>query len=505
MNLHKALYKWFGYTEFRKGQEEIIQSLLEGGDVLAMLPTGTGKSICYQLPALLSDGLTLVISPLLSLMQDQVQELRSNGIKRVAALNSMTGSDERDDIFHQLELYKLLYLSPEMLQSDWVVARLNRVKVSYLVVDEAHCISHWGKSFRTDYRKLAPVRKKLGNPPCLAITATATKLVQNDIVRQLELHSVKTYLYSVDRPTIAQHVQEVSSNQLKLEQLSEYIGSLTGPGIVYFQTRKWAESASDYLRQQGHNEVSYYHGGMLHEDRLLIQQQFMCGKLQLICCTSAFGMGVNKSDIRYVIHFQPPLDLESYLQEIGRAGRDGKKSVSILLYSHEDLMLAHSMIQKDTLDEFQLRTILSEVSKGGTISEPEERSICAAVHCSDTAYQIVKHELENQGYVYKNDWSSFSVEEVYPALKSKLDEHVSVMEGRLQSMWNWIKTDDCKRETILRYFSEILERKPRSCCTSCGLIIKNFYKKERNDQQSSVQEQDWRDQLNLVFMKGQSK
>ncbi|MEK4564819.1 ATP-dependent DNA helicase RecQ [Alkalihalobacillus sp. FSL R5-0424] len=502
MNLHKALYEWFGYSEFRMGQEEIIQSLLEGKDVLAMLPTGTGKSICYQLPALMSDGLTLVISPLLSLMQDQVQELKSNGIKRVAALNSMTQSDERDEIFNQLDRYQLLYLSPEMLQSDWVIARINRVKVTYIVVDEAHCISHWGKSFRTDYRKLAPVRKKLGNPPCLAITATATKLVQIDIIQQLELQSVETYLYSVDRPTIAQHVQEASSNQHKLQQLSEYVEALSGPGVIYFQTRKWAESASDYLRQQGHNGVSYYHGGMVHEDRLLIQQQFMSGKLQLICCTSAFGMGVNKSDIRYVIHFQPPLDLESYLQESGRAGRDGEKSISIVMYSHEDLMLSHSMIQKDTLDEFQLKTILTEVSRGKVLSEPEERSICAAVHCSDTAYQIVKHELENAGYVYKNDWKAFVVEEVYPLIKSKLDEHVKVMEERLQSMWKWIKTEDCKRETILHYFSEELEHKPNVCCTSCGLRIKDSFKQERLEEPSNDEALNWRDQLDLLFLKG---
>lgn len=237
MNLHKALYEWFGYSEFRMGQEEIIQSLLEGKDVLAMLPTGTGKSICYQLPALMSDGLTLVISPLLSLMH-QVQELKSNGIKRVAALNSMTQSDERDEIFNQLDRYQLLYLSPEMLQSDWVIARINRVKVTYIVVDEAHCISHWGKSFRTDYRKLAPVRKKLGNPPCLAITATATKLVQIDIIQQLELQSVETYLYSVDRPTIAQHVQEASSNQHKLQQLSEYVEALSVLGCYLFSNSK---------------------------------------------------------------------------------------------------------------------------------------------------------------------------------------------------------------------------------------------------------------------------
>ncbi|MBM0064602.1 RecQ family ATP-dependent DNA helicase [Alkalicoccobacillus gibsonii] len=504
MNLHKALYEWFGYSEFRMGQKEIIESLLKGKDVLAMLPTGTGKSICYQLPALLSNGLTLVISPLLSLMQDQVQELRSNGIKRVAALNGMTSSDERDEIIQQLDHYQLLYLSPEMLQSEWVVARLNRVNVCYIIVDEAHCISHWGKSFRTDYRKLAPVRKRLGNPPCLAITATATKLVQTDIIQQLELNSVATYLYSVDRPTIAQHVQEVSSNQMKLEQLSEYVGSFTGPGIIYFQTRKWAESASEYLRQQGHNGVSHYHGGMLHEDRLLIQQQFMIGQLQLICCTSAFGMGVNKSDIRYVIHFQPPLDLESYLQEIGRAGRDGKRSVSILLYNHEDLLLSHSMIQKDTLDDIQLRTILTELSQGHSLSEPEERSICAAVHCSDTAFSIVKHELENEGYLYKNDWKAFRVEDVYPLVKQKLNEHVSVIEDRLRSMWKWIKTDQCKRETILRYFSEELVNKPEVCCTSCGLRVEDFYRQEGSDQRSESNVKDWREQLNLVFMKGQT-
>ncbi|MCM2674297.1 RecQ family ATP-dependent DNA helicase [Alkalicoccobacillus plakortidis] len=500
MDLHKELKHWFGYSEFRMGQKDIIESLLKGQDVLAMLPTGTGKSICYQLPGFLSNGLTIVVSPLLSLMQDQVQELKSNGLKQIAALNSMVSNEERQFVLNHLHDYRLLYLSPEMLQSEYVLSKLKQTKVSFFIVDEAHCISHWGKSFRTDYRKLAPVRRALANPPCLAITATATEVVRDDIREQLQLNNVQSYIYSVDRPTIALDIKETSSNSTKLKELNEYVRSLEGPGLIYFQTRKWAEAASSYLQQQGHANVSYYHGGMVHEDRLLIQQQFMKDQLDLICCTSAFGMGVNKSNIRYVIHFQPPLDLESFLQEIGRAGRDGENSLSLLLYSAEDRQMAKTMIKKDLLDKSQLIHILSALSTGGKLTYAEEKLIYLPVNCSDTAYSVLRYQLEMENYVIRDQWQSFDVQTVYPKIEKALTEYGQVLEQRLNKIWEWIESNSCKRQQILRYFDEIMQSRPDACCSYCGLDRLELTNSKVHNQQASSFE--WVDHLNYVFLKG---
>ncbi|MDQ0205876.1 RecQ family ATP-dependent DNA helicase [Alkalicoccobacillus murimartini] len=501
MELHESLKKWFGYSEFRPGQREIIESLVSGQDVLAMLPTGTGKSICYQLPALLSDGLTIVVSPLLSLMLDQVQELKSKGMKQVAALNSMISKEERQSVLTHLSHYRLLYVSPEMLQSDWVLSKLKQINVRYFVVDEAHCISHWGKSFRTDYRKLAPIKRYLGHPPCLAITATATEEVRKDIKEQLQLQDESSYIYSVDRKNIALHIQETDSKETKLEQLLDYVNTVKGPGIVYFQSRKWTESAAEYLRSQGHTNVSFYHGGMVQEDRLLIQQQFMNGQLNLICCTSAFGMGLNKSDIRYVIHFHLPLDLESYLQEIGRAGRDGNQSLAILLYNKDDLGLATSMIQRDVMRSDQLVHILTALSEGGAFSPEKEVSIYTSIGVSESAFSILRYQLEQQQFVHRGNWKSFDVETVYSQMDHMLVEYRKVVERRLSNVYQWVETSQCKRERILHYFGEPAVEKPKLCCSSCGISVSDFELIQQNEDRVLGSVTDWQNQLNRVFLK----
>ncbi|MCT8138846.1 ATP-dependent DNA helicase RecQ [Anaerobacillus sp. CMMVII] len=238
MNVKKALYNFFKLTSFRTGQQEIIHDLLRGQDVLAMLPTGAGKSLCYQLPAFMLPGLTVVVSPLLSLMEDQVQQLKSKGLKKVIALNSFLSYEERDLALRQLHEQKLIYVSPEILQSKFVMGKLNKLKVSLFVVDEAHCISQWGHEFRTDYLKLKEARHQLGNPPCLAITATATKEVQKDITEKLSLTDYQTHIYSMDRENIAMVIhRDANTVQEKVETLVTFVQKFQGPGIIYASTR----------------------------------------------------------------------------------------------------------------------------------------------------------------------------------------------------------------------------------------------------------------------------
>ncbi|WP_088102253.1 RecQ family ATP-dependent DNA helicase [Halalkalibacter urbisdiaboli] len=497
MNLEDALYTWFGYSSFRSGQKEIIEAVLSGADVLAMLPTGTGKSICYQLPALLSDGLMVVVSPLLSLMEDQVQQLKSEGIKAVAAINSFTNPRERDILLQQLHTYKMIYTSPEMLQSRLFQNRLQQVKISYFVIDEAHCISQWGHDFRTDYLRLSEVRQALGTPPCLAITATATKAVQKDIVEKMELKQPQLFIHSVDRPNLVLAVESFETLSEKVERLKEVIKDLKGPGMVYFSSRTWSENIALLLQQEGVEGVSYYHGGMTNEDRLLIQQQFMNGQLQLICCTSAFGMGINKKDIRYVIHFHYPIQLESYVQEIGRAGRDGEKSLALLLYCKEDRKLAQSLLDRESLHDGHIRSILSLLIQVSQLTKEEEQRICQAASCTETAWQTLRFQLEQIGVLRGNNVRRFSIDAVFEELKYQFESRRAEKQKKLYELEKWIVSSTCRREQLLTYFAEEKQFDLEWCCDRCGYDYNVFIDKR---EPTVVTKETWQEELAHVFL-----
>src|SRR5690606_18201070 len=322
MNLNQILKEKFNHTTFREGQKEVIEDIMSGHDVMALLPTGGGKSLCYQLPAQILEGSVLVVSPLVALMEDQVLQIKKMGEKRVIALNSFLTLEKKRRVLPNLHKYKYIFASPEILQSPHILNRLKRIRFSLFVVDEAHCISQWGHDFRPDYSRLGEIRMEIGAPPCLALTATATKEVLEDIRNKLELAQPKMHIHSIDRPNIAIVVKKVESLEEKKEALLKYANELQGPGIIYFSSRLWAENISQYLKDKGFERVAYYHGGMEQEKRMLIQEQFINNQISIICSTNAFGMGVNKSDIRFVIHFHYPSQMEAYLQEIGRAGRD---------------------------------------------------------------------------------------------------------------------------------------------------------------------------------------
>ncbi|WP_100407170.1 RecQ family ATP-dependent DNA helicase [Bacillus solitudinis] len=496
MVLEKALKTWFGYSTFRPGQKEIIKEVLTGRDVLAVLPTGTGKSICYQLPALISKGLTLVVSPLLSLMEDQVQELKSTGIKSVAAINSFTEKRERDEVMSRLQEYNLIYTSPEMLQSPYFQQKLKKCSVSLFVIDEAHCLSQWGHDFRTDYLRLAEVRQALDSPPCLAITATATEEVQHDILRIMNMKA-RTFLYSVDRSNLCLSVESFENLHDKLKRLKSLIKTLKGNGMVYFSSRAWTESTALMLQNEGIEGVSYYHGGMTTEDRLLIQQQFMSGQLQLICCTSAFGMGINKKDIRYVIHFHYPLQLESYVQEIGRAGRDGENSLAVLLYCKEDQKLAKALSTGELLSDEQIRVLLTELSTSDYLSIEKERHLSELTGCSENAWQTLRYQLESRGVLQSNKIRPFSLESLSKDVKYEQDLRALDRQKKLYTFEAWIHSATCKREKLLAYFSEELKSKPVACCHVCGFNIQKY----QDDLPAQTKDiRSWEEMLATIFL-----
>jgi ATP-dependent DNA helicase RecQ len=328
------LNEFWGYDDFRPMQEDIIRSVLEKKDTLALLPTGGGKSICFQVPALLMDGLCLVISPLIALMQDQVASLRQKGINAVV-LHSGLSFFEVKRTLQEITAgdTKFLYLSPERLESTLFKEYLPALEVSLIVIDEAHCISQWGYDFRPPYLRIANLREELPEVPVIALTASATPQVQEDIVQKLQFNSSNIFRQSFERPNISYSSFAVDS---KINKLIEILNNVPGSGIVYCGSRKQTKELAYLLGLQGIN-AEHYHAGLSPEERSSKQQAWIGGQTRLIVCTNAFGMGIDKPDVRSVIHFDIPDSLENYYQEAGRAGRDGKKAFAVLLHQQTNL------------------------------------------------------------------------------------------------------------------------------------------------------------------------
>lgn len=344
--LTAVLKEKFGFDSFKPGQAEVLEALTAGKNTLAMLPTGGGKSLIYQMMGNMRDGLVIIVTPLLSLMQDQVARLNYAGEPKVVALNSTLPQDARRTILRSLDQYKFLFVSPEMLGQTVVQSALRKVKINLLVVDEAHTIVSWGPDFRPDYLALPQVHKKLGQPQLLLLTATATPKMMTDITVPFGLPESGWFIYrqSVDRPNIYLHTETLANEGQKRERLADLVRQLQGPGIVYFSSRKLATSMADWLAENTGRRVAAYHAGLDTMSRYRIQQQFMLGQIDVIAATSAFGMGIDKDNVRYVIHYHLSNDLANYLQEIGRAGRDGEQSAAILLYVPGDENLQLNMI-----------------------------------------------------------------------------------------------------------------------------------------------------------------
>lgn len=333
MQFEENLKKYFGYNEFRPHQKDIIQHLCQGKDVLAILPTGSGKSLCYQLPALMLPGFAVIVSPLISLMQDQVVSMNKSGIP-AAFLNSSLRHEDAGELLRNLSSYKLIFISPERFANLNFREQLSKVNVSFFAIDEAHCISQWGHSFRPDYRQLSLLKKEFPNSPVLALTATATPDVEKDIATQLVMSNPYIIKSSFDRPNLTIRINEKEDTTRQLQKfLNDHQDQ---SGIIYCSTRKGVDNTFNELKNLGYN-VGKYHAGLSDSDRSNVQHAFIYDKLKLMVATVAFGMGIHKPDIRFVIHMDMPKNIEQYYQEIGRAGRDGLPSECLMLYGSQDL------------------------------------------------------------------------------------------------------------------------------------------------------------------------
>jgi len=473
VELEKLLYSTYGFNSFRPGQREVIEAVLRGEDVIALLPTGMGKSMCYQLPAHLLPGSVLIVSPLLSLMQDQVAQLKKMGEKSVVAINSFLKPEDKEKIWSTLGQYRFIFISPEMLVQPFVKKQLQRVSISLLVADEAHCISQWGFDFRPDYLRIAEILPLLNNPQVLALTATATSKVTNEIKKYLNIQKPFVYTHPMDRKNLVYDVKKFDESREKMEWLKNHVSRFDGPGIIYAGTRKKAQQLASKLTALGISS-SFYHGGMEHQDRIFVQQQFQNGELDWVCSTNAFGMGVHIPNIRHVIHFQLPTSVEGYVQEVGRAGRDGKPALATLLYADGD----EGLLQTLVLDELPSKREIEEVY--GSKGDPERLVGQGIVR--ETALRVIlywKSQLPLEGTL------------------RQIEELQGEKIRQAEKIRKLIYIKSCIRQYISECFEQQLLDKPANCCVNDGIEYTVF--QSQPVQKKKEVSTSWKDRLNALL------
>ncbi len=336
----------FGLKSFRRGQIEVVDSVIAGDDTMCIMPTGGGKSLCYQLPTMARDGLTIVVSPLIALMKDQVDALCELGIAATLINSSVSPADQ----MHRIDgmkrgQYKFVYIAPERLRSSSFMRTIQECNIQLLAIDEAHCISQWGHDFRPDYARLGGFRQRLGQPQTIALTATATALVRDDICKVLELNEPSVFVSGFARENLSLRVESSSSNSWRDQRLVEFLRTRDGAGIIYASTRKNCEQVVELLKDQIDRPIAFYHAGLMPDERRKVQDEFMTGKIPIVVATNAFGMGIDKSDLRFVVHYNLPGSIEAYYQEAGRAGRDGLQSQCLMFYSYQDRFIQEFFIE----------------------------------------------------------------------------------------------------------------------------------------------------------------
>lgn len=479
MNLQHALKQYFGYDAFRPGQHEIIENILAGNDVVAILPTGMGKSLCYQLPGYLFEKPVLIVSPLLSLMQDQVDQLKQMGEKRVVALNSFLSFEQKRYALHYLQEYRFIFVSPEMLLQPQVKARIAEMDLSLIVADEAHCISQWGFDFRPDYLRIGEIFTQPNRPPILALSATATDSVLQDIQHYLTMTTPFHSMHSVNRENIYLAKMLFSYKEEKIDWIVDHVQKTAGPGIIYTQSRAKAEAISLQLLQQNISAAAY-HAGKEAQDRQFIQQQFLSGQLEWIVATNAFGMGVHKDNVRQVIHETMPATLSNYMQEIGRAGRDGKSAVAILLYSDGDEQFAKFIATEDLPKDVHIDRFMQTVMSGAPPQSLLERG-----EMSEVVFRVLNYWLARE--------SAQQVKIRMSNLQTKKFEEV-------QFVLKLINQQQCMRQQVVQYFGQQLTVQQQQCCTSCGLELSNLVQK-RDESKATIKMSNWQQRLEKLLLR----
>ncbi|MFF0311561.1 RecQ family ATP-dependent DNA helicase [Streptosporangium sp. NPDC004379] len=466
--LREAAREAFGWDDLRPGQPEAMCHLMDGGDALVVMPTGAGKSAVYQVPALLIDGPTVVVSPLIALQRDQVAGLREAGAAGAVAVNSTRSDGEASFEAIRTGSAEFLFLSPEQLAKPETIERLREARPSLIAIDEAHCVSAWGHDFRPDYLGLGRVIEALGHPPVAALTATATPSVQEEIVRTLGLKDVHRIVRGFDRPNIDLEVRRFVTAEDLRRALVEDAASREGVGLVYVATRRATEEYADGLRERG-RRVEAYHAGLKAAERKRVHDLFRDGEVDVVVATSAFGMGIDKPDVRYVLHAAPPESPDSYYQEIGRAGRDGEPASAVLFYRPEDLGLRRFFAGGRADEELLLRAATLVGGHGGAVPAGELRAV---LDVSPTRLTRVVNLLEKVGAVKVTVEGDVRAVPGGPAPKEATAQAVEIDdtrrridESRIDMMRGYAETTGCRRRFLLEYFGEPYERLCGACDT----------------------------------------
>ena len=485
-----VLSQRFGHRDFRPGQAAIIETVLQGRDVLAVMPTGSGKSLCYQLPAVLREGCALVISPLIALMKDQVDALHAQGIAATYVNSSLPPREQQERLQAcRAGVYDLLYVAPERFRSPRFAEAVSRMRVSLFAIDEAHCISEWGHDFRPDYLRLREAVAMPDRPQVLALTATATVDVQQDIVQQLGRSDMQPFVYGFDRPNLVYRVLSLNGQKAKLQALQQVlVAQRDGSTIIYTSTRRAAQEVAAFLQEQG-AEVLLYHAGLSDAARKQAQDAFMERPNGLIVATNAFGMGIDKPDVRWVVHFNLPRSLEAYYQEAGRAGRDGAEAQCVLLFSYGDVRIQEFLVEHNNPAREVLERVYELIAgMGPPGTDVQLPALLRNLGRGSSAMQLAAAArlLEKAGYI--EQMTNFEAADDLPAgapnmLARLVGERVSgqslvLDDGPLQRrrqnelakvrrMVGYANARQCRRQKILGYFGETWSKPNCAACDHC--------------------------------------
>jgi ATP-dependent DNA helicase RecQ len=448
-----------GFKSLRPGQNDAIQSLLEGRDTLLVQPTGSGKSAVYQIAGALIEGSTVIVSPLIALQKDQADSIDASKLDATAVVNSTLSASEQREVLDRIDQGKVeyIFLAPEQLRKPETVDRLRAANVSLIAIDEAHCISHWGHDFRPDYLGLGRVIAALDHPPVLAMTATASREVRAEIIERLGLRNPRVFVHGFDRPNISLRVDQFSSKDDKCESLLRRVEFAEKPGIVYVSTHKSAETIAADLQRMG-VEALCYHGGLKAKQREEIQNKFMSGEVPVIVATNAFGMGVDKSDIRFVYHADVSDSLDAYYQEIGRAGRDGEPAEAVLFYRPQDISAQQFKTGPAHVDSEGLESVYNAlIAMKGPMTRDEivietginARKLVGLLHRLEETEAVRHHEA--------GDFEAASARPLSQVIESAAENQKFQKEfrkQRLQKMQSYSELRSCRREFLLRYFGD---------------------------------------------------